>query len=443
MYEGLNGKGDSNNNGVITAEEAFQYAKPALEDWADHESLSIHPQIYDGDTSAQVTIIGGQVVSDIWIKITVENIWLQDDIEWLHTSEADWYYKIRIFSEDVGYVTTKYCPREKDDYAPGFQHKIDVIDNIIDFKIKLMDDDNWAELFWDDLADISSRSGGGTDNYVLSEWFTGENENAIYHGTYNLIDNSLTGDSRTPEGDGKYLITGESDDQSGDHNDAQIRIKIEDNYNLVADGGDSYTGVEDVPIQFNGQASGGKPDYTYSWTFGDGATGSGQNPTHSYSSTGTYDVTLTVRDAFGTTAVDDDIEVTVSKNQPPNPPSISGETYGTGGKTYTYTFTARDPNDGDKIDIYIDWGDGDSDTITDLDVDESKGVTHSFPESTLPKNYIIRARGTDLSNNEGDWGTLSVTMPVIKEINNPLIKFILSMLPKLIEFLSSLDRLTV
>lgn len=38
---------------------------------------------------------------------------------------------------------------------------------------------------------------------------------------------------------------------------------------------------------------------SWSWNFGDGATSSLQNPTHSYSSTGTYTVSLTVTNAYG------------------------------------------------------------------------------------------------------------------------------------------------
>jgi PKD repeat protein len=40
----------------------------------------------------------------------------------------------------------------------------------------------------------------------------------------------------------------------------------------------------------------------YSWSFGDGGTGSGQLPAHAYAAPGTYDVTLTVTDNSGATA---------------------------------------------------------------------------------------------------------------------------------------------
>ena len=39
----------------------------------------------------------------------------------------------------------------------------------------------------------------------------------------------------------------------------------------------------------------------YAWTFGDGATGQGKVASHSYSSTGTYNATLTVTDSGGVT----------------------------------------------------------------------------------------------------------------------------------------------
>jgi len=51
-------------------------------------------------------------------------------------------------------------------------------------------------------------------------------------------------------------------------------------------------------VQFNGSSSQGG-NLTYSWNFGDGGTASVSNPTHRYSSTGTYTATLTVTNYYG------------------------------------------------------------------------------------------------------------------------------------------------
>jgi PKD repeat protein len=66
-------------------------------------------------------------------------------------------------------------------------------------------------------------------------------------------------------------------------------------------------------------SSGGSSDSdgtiaTYHWDFGDGSTSDAANPTHSYDSGGTYDVTLTVTDDNGATGT---ATLTVSVNSPP------------------------------------------------------------------------------------------------------------------------------
>jgi PKD repeat protein len=61
--------------------------------------------------------------------------------------------------------------------------------------------------------------------------------------------------------------------------------------------GTPSTGNAPLSVSFTGSASGGTAPYSYSWAFGDGATSTAQNPSHSYTAAGTYTATLTVTDA--------------------------------------------------------------------------------------------------------------------------------------------------
>ncbi|HDS44745.1 MAG TPA: PKD domain-containing protein [Methanomicrobia archaeon] len=66
----------------------------------------------------------------------------------------------------------------------------------------------------------------------------------------------------------------------------------------VADAGGPYSGTTGVAVAFDGSGSydpDGDP-LTYTWAFGDGSTGTGVQPTHVYSASGTYTVTLVVND---------------------------------------------------------------------------------------------------------------------------------------------------
>ncbi len=66
----------------------------------------------------------------------------------------------------------------------------------------------------------------------------------------------------------------------------------------VSDPNGPYTGTVGVAVTFDGSGS-SDPDGTivsYDWDFGDGSTGTGVNPTHTYAADGFYTVTLVVTD---------------------------------------------------------------------------------------------------------------------------------------------------
>jgi len=69
----------------------------------------------------------------------------------------------------------------------------------------------------------------------------------------------------------------------------------------AADAGGPYSGVANDPVSFDGTGS-SDPNgdaLTYAWNFGDGSTGSGATPSHTYTAPGTYIVTLRVTDPDG------------------------------------------------------------------------------------------------------------------------------------------------
>jgi hypothetical protein len=54
-----------------------------------------------------------------------------------------------------------------------------------------------------------------------------------------------------------------------------------------------------APVTFQPTVTGGTPSFTYTWQFGDGASGAGSPSQHTYSAAGTYTVSLLVNDSSG------------------------------------------------------------------------------------------------------------------------------------------------
>ena len=102
---------------------------------------------------------------------------------------------------------------------------------------------------------------------------------------------------------------------------------------------------------------------SYAWDFGDGGVSSETNPSHRYSTAGSYTVNLTVDDGRGGNASCSTV-ITVSEAPPENlPPTCSdiAPSSGLAGMLLNFTATASDPN-GDPLTYLWDFGDGSNST---------------------------------------------------------------------------------
>jgi PKD repeat protein len=157
-----------------------------------------------------------------------------------------------------------------------------------------------------------------------------------------------------------------------------------------------------APIRFDasGSTDEGQPCVcSYSWDFGDGSVGSGSVVTHTYSSAGTYLVTLTATDQAGTSAslaravtVRDVPAPTVTLVVAPNPP-IAGQL-----ATFTATVSVAP---GHSIKSYS-WafGDGSNQTTS------SPTTTKSFNQ---PGTYVATVTATD---DLGQSGSASISFTI-------------------------------
>ena len=109
-------------------------------------------------------------------------------------------------------------------------------------------------------------------------------------------------------------------------------------------------------------------------------------------------------------------------NLPPETPEIDGQTSGTAGVEYTYTFSTTDPDD-DDVYYWILWGDDCPavEWIGPYASGEEVSVAHTYSERGT---YTITAKAKDIYDAESDWGSLEVTMPRARAVNNLLVRFL-------------------
>jgi len=209
---------------------------------------------------------------------------------------------------------------------------------------------------------------------------------------------------------GTYTVNLEVKDNDGatSNDTATVTITSEGGAVPNADANGPYSGYVIYPVSFSSSGSvGGSEGFITSWywTFGDGTVSSQQNPTHAYTSSGTFTVTLKVTNNYGQTDTDTTSATitTLSPTQTPPVANAGGPYFGVVGTSIT--FNGSGSNDPDGTIVSYMWNFGDSTTGTGI------SPTHTY---TIPGNYTVVLTVTDnesLTHSNSTTASINVSGP--------------------------------
>jgi PKD repeat protein len=209
---------------------------------------------------------------------------------------------------------------------------------------------------------------------------------------------------------GTYTVKLQLKDDVGDTSTDTATATITSEGGAVpnTDANGPYSGYVNNPVIFSSSGSVGGSEGTivsYYWTFGDGTVSSQQNPTHTYTTSGSFSVTLKVTNNYD--QIDTDTTTaTISDISPDQSPPIAdngGPYSGVVGSPITFDGSGSTDTDGTIV-SYL-WNFGDSTTGTGV------SPTHTY---TIPGNYTVILTVTDndsLINSNSTTVSINVSGP--------------------------------
>src|SRR5438309_1275154 len=172
-------------------------------------------------------------------------------------------------------------------------------------------------------------------------------------------------------------------DKGGAAGSGQLTITVTQPPPPTAAAGGPYSGPEGTAVSFDGSGSSdpGGSTLTYAWTFGDGTSGAGVKPTHTYASFGSYTVSLTVTNAGGTASAPATTTATIA-NVAPTVNAGANQTV-TQGSPASLSVSFSDPGADGPWAYAVTWGDG------------SPQTTGSATASPITATHTYAAAGTN------------------------------------------------
>jgi C1A family cysteine protease len=178
-----------------------------------------------------------------------------------------------------------------------------------------------------------------------------------------------------------------------------------------------YYGLINEPLEFKGETGGEHPPFTFHWDFGDESYSEEQNPAHTYTSEGKYDVTLTVTDDNDESFYEKTTVWIQETNSPPDTPIIDGSAEIVKDEYCWYNISYSDPDDSPIYvrEIVFEWDDGGWWGPFEFGEPVERNWYWNWTEEG---DYIVKAKARDVYGAESDWAILEVTVPRSKQIND-------------------------